>query len=526
MSEFIANSIGAQMFDQFWVTIFCLIPLVLISRIVVTGTRYSPILFVVIFGLIMGYVLVASGVSTPGLPEFQVMDHISKATIIALIASFFVGGQELRKTFGRLHIEHDDLIVHTEHMATIGTNTTHLYFIVRTLLLLLGIDSAYRVIVGNDPLSYYPLLAYICLIGSMIVIEHKVISGNVKHYIRKGIVEMTAILIILIITFYVSRWIQPMLALPQIFFAMLITCSLGAIFYKWTLGPTVRALLFAGMPIVLAGNFIIGGSRITGAFSDSVMLPVIAFGFFGQLLWMFGGISLLMVFAKTTDVRNLAPGLAGGLSHAGLTGACTAGDLGTLAKIRAPIMINLPFLAHIFVFSILAASNKRGSLILVPSVIVFAIGIALTIWALYSLKTVEIAENDGHKDSKEVKALMKFALGWQLTAMFGSFILLSLFGMSFANTAAAATSSLSHFGLFAATQGGMFDSEVGVKISEAIPFIFAMPFLVHPFVFYMFGKAMAREGHMPKVPVFVLASVGIVGVIFAVILQSVIFSAL
>jgi hypothetical protein len=54
--------------------------------------------------------------------------------------------------------------------------------------------------------------------------------------------------------------------------------------------------------------------------------------------------------------------MAGGLSHAGLTGACTAGDLGDAAARRAPIMINIPFFGHIFVFSILAVSIERGAL--------------------------------------------------------------------------------------------------------------------------------------------------------------------
>jgi hypothetical protein len=34
-------------------------------------------------------------------------------------------------------------------------------------------------------------------------------------------------------------------------------------------------------------------------------------------------------------------------------------------------------------------------------------------------------------------------------------------------------------------------------------------------VFFLFGRAMAKEGEMPKLPVFVLAAVGLVGVIFS-----------
>ncbi|MDR2728277.1 MAG: hypothetical protein LBB56_04030, partial [Chitinispirillales bacterium] len=204
------------------------------------------------------------------------------------------------------------------------------------------------------------------------------------------------------------------------------------------------------------------------------------------------------------------PGLAGGLSHAGLTGACTAGDLGDLAKIRTPIMINLPFLTHIFVFSILAASADKGKLIMIPSLIVLAFGVILTVWALKTLRTVELIKNDGHKDSKEIKSLMTFSLGWQLIAIFGGFVLLSVYGMPFKNAATATTSSLSHFGLFAAAQGGMF----GAETARLLPFIFAMPFLVHPFVFFMFGKAMNNNGHMPRIPVFILASAGMLGIIY------------
>jgi uncharacterized Tic20 family protein len=215
-----------------------------------------------------------------------------------------------------------------------------------------------------------------------------------------------------------------------------------------------------------------------------------------------------MWFAKTANVRNLAPGLAGGLSHAGLTGACTAGDLGKTAAVRAPIMINVPFTAHIFVFSILAVSASKGHLTLIPALIVLAIGVMLTAW---SLRTLKKAKGD---DGKEIAGLMKFSLGWQLTAIFGAFTLLSVFGMSLSHVAVSTTSSLSHFGLFAATQGGMF----GYEVAELLPFIFAMPFLVHPFVFFLFGKAMAKDGEMPKLPVIILVGIGLLGVIYSLIL--------
>ena len=511
MDDILMQLTQLQILNQFWLSLFLLVPLVLIARTVVADTSYSPILLVVIFGLAMGYVLVASGVSTPGLSEFQIIDILSRTTIIALIATFFVGGQELRKIFGKINVEPDNMMIPSKDEAILGTNRTQLVFIIRAFFLLLGIETIYRLIVGIDTSglsTYYPLLAYICLVGSMILIDYKAAIQNKRLYLQKGFLEILIIGLVLVISFHIAGWIRPIIALPQIFFAMLLTAGLGAIFYKWRFGPTIRALLFAGLPIVLAGNFIIGGSRIADAFSITGMNSVLAFGFFGQLLWMFGGISLLILFAKTYHVRNLAPAIAGGLSHAGLTGACTAGDLGKTAANRTPITINLPFAAHVFVFSVLAISAETGELILLPALAVLAIGIILTVLAIRTLK------NADENDSKEIKGLMQFSLGWQLTAMFGSFILLSIFGMSLANTAVATTSALSHFGLFAATQGGMF----GPEIADILPFIFAMPFLVHPFVFFVFGKAMEKDGYMPHIPVFILAGVGLLGVILALFL--------
>jgi hypothetical protein len=85
------------------------------------------------------------------------------------------------------------------------------------------------------------------------------------------------------------------------------------LFYKWVMGPTCRSLLFAGIPVVLAANFMIGGSRILDAFGLDGMKQVMAYGFFGQLFWMFGGLALLIYLGKSNHVRNLAPGMAGSL---------------------------------------------------------------------------------------------------------------------------------------------------------------------------------------------------------------------
>ena len=512
MEEIIAQVAKLQVFSQFWLSIFLLVPLVLIARTVVAGTRYSPILLVVVFGLGMGYVLTASGASVSGLPDFQMIDILSRTTIIPLIASFFVGGQELRKVFNKIKLESDDFVTPSEEEVCVGTSRTQFVYIARTFFLLIGIEAAYRLLVGSmadsNLIKYYPLYAYIGLVCAVILIDYKATIKNKNLYIRKGIMEMAVIIFVLAISFHIANWIQDVIALPQIFFAMIITSALGAICYNWSFGPTIKSLLFAGLPVVLAGNFIIGGSRIVEAFSISGMNAVLTFGFFGQIMWMFGGIALMIIFAKTSNVRNLAPGLAGGLSHAGLTGACTAGDLGKQAAVRAPIMINIPFTAHIFIFSILAVSAGQGHLTMISALIVLVIGIGLTFW---SLRTLKAANGD---DNKEITALMQFSLGWQLTAIFGSFVLLSAFGMSLNNVAVSATSALSHFGLFAATQGGMF----GYEVAELLPFIFAMPFLVHPLVFFLFGRTMDKGGEMPKLPVFLFVVIGILGVIYSLIL--------
>lgn len=494
-----------QMLNHFWLTLFLLIPMVLISRTVVAGTRFSPILIIVIFGLALGYILEASGVAGKGLVEFPFVNFIAKTTIIALIVSFFVGGQEIRKILSGKSLDGEDLIIPSKEEAVLGTTSTQLVFILRSFFLLLGIEALARLILGLETCGlskYYPLMAYIGVVCSVILIDNKATISNKHQYIRKGVFEILVIVGVLLISFHIASLVRPFIGLPQIFFAMLLSAGVGAIFYDYKFGPTIRALLFAGIPVVLAANFMVGGSRIAEAFSIEGMNSVLAYGFFGQLLWMFGGITLLMLFANTANVRNLAPGMAGALSHSGLTGACTAGDLGKTAASRAPIMINIPFAAHIFVFSVLAISASREQLMLGPSLAIVLVGIVLTVLSLRNMRGAN------GNDSKEVKALMQFSMGWQLTAVFGGLTLLSLSAMPMDYSAMAKSSAISHFGLFAAVQEGMF----GAEASALIPFIFSMPFLVHPFVFFMFGKAMEKNGEMPKKPVFALALIGLIGV--------------
>lgn len=131
----------------------------------------------------------------------------------------------------------------------------------------------------------------------------------------------------------------------------------------------------------------------------------------------------------------------------------------------------------------------------------------------YSL--IKLAKAEG-KDSREVTALMQFSFGWQLTAVFGGLLLLAASSMPIDNALMAISSSLSHFGLFAAIQGGM----AGPEAAGLIAFVFAMPFLVHPLVFFLFGRAMQTGGQMPRLPVFSLAAIGLAGMVAGLFIAS------
>ncbi|MCL0065808.1 hypothetical protein M1N79_02845 [Dehalococcoidia bacterium] len=501
-----------QVLNQIGLALLLLIPLVLIARTVVAGTYYSPILIIVIFGLSMGYILYVTGVAEPGLAGFPVIGLISGTVVIVLTGVFFAGGQELRKLFGGAKMEPDQTFKPSEEEGIVGTKRTQMASIIRAFFLLLGIAATIRVILGDNGgylSQYYPIIAYIGLLGGLIIIDLKDTIANKSSYIRKGAVEIAGILGLLVFTYYVAMWIENVLPLPQIFFIMIFSLTLGWLFHKWRFGPTIRALLFAGIPLALAGVFVVGGSRIADAFAIVGMGPVIAYGFFGQVLWMFGGIALLMYFGKTCQVRSLGPGMAGSLSHAGLTGACTAGDLGPIAAARAPIMINIPFFGHLILFPILAMSIERGELMLLPAIAAALAGLIIT---AFSLRTLKNANGD---DRQEVKGLMQFSLGWQFTAIFAGLVLLHLSGMPLDHAAMAKSSGVSHFGLFAATHGGMF----GAEAAGLITFIFAMPFLVHPLVFFMFGQGMEKKGAMPRWPVYLLGVMGVIGVIYALLIM-------
>jgi hypothetical protein len=510
--EFITDHFASvHILNQYWLTLLLVISMVLVSRTFVAGTRYSPILIIVVFGLIMGYILTNTGLATPGLPEFPIVGLTSRVTITALMASFFVGGQEIRKLITNKKIDPKDIVVPSSEELFLGTKATQFMFLIRAFFILIGIESLKRMLVGystGDEMDhFYPLLGYLGLVASIILIDHRAKITNKAVYIRKGIIETGIILMLLVLSYYISQLINPLIALPEIFFAMILSVSLGMILVKWKFGPTIRSLLFAGIPVVLAANFMVGGSRIAEAFYLADMRAVLSFGFFGQLLWMFGGLAILIWLGKANNIRNLAPGMAGSLSHSGLTGACTAGDLGPQAAVRAPIMINVPFIGHIFVFSILAASATSGKLLYPYAIAVAAVGVILTYFALKTLRTAKGG------DAAEIRGLMIFSLGWQLVAVFGGLILLSVSGMNLDNAVMANSSAISHFGLFAAIQGGMF----GAEAAALIAFVFAMPFLVHPLVFGIFGKTAENNGVMPSKIVYILALIGVFGVAYALI---------
>ena len=370
ITDFMAST---HILNQFWLTFLMVISMVLVARTFVAGTRYSPILIIVVFGLLMGFILTKTGMATPGLKEFPIVDFTSKVTITALIASFFMGGQEIRKIIAKKELDKTDIVMPSHEEIFLGTKFTQFMFLIRAFFVLIGIESMKRVIIGhntNEPLdSFYPLLGYLGLVGSIILIDYRAKITNKPLYIRKGIMETIVILGILVASYYISQWIKPMIALPEIFFAMILSVTAGMLFSEWKFGPTIRALLFAGIPVVLAANFMVGGSRIAEALTLTGMTSVISYGFFGQLFWMFGGLALLIFFGKANHIRNLAPGMAGSLSHSGLTGACTAGDLGEDAMVRAPIMIAAIMITAMMVTNGDVGCGSSGRVCLLPCTI-------------------------------------------------------------------------------------------------------------------------------------------------------------
>ncbi len=496
--------------NHLFIALIALTVMVLVARTIVAGTKYSSLLVIVVFGLGLGALFVESSMTTPGLGEFPVIVLISQTTVIALIASFFVGGQEIKRLLSKQDIHDDGFFIPSSSELVMGTTSTQFVYILRGFLLLVGIQAVDVMISGRSGTAIlgdsYLLFAYICLALAFILIDARAQASNKALYIRKGLAEVLAIIVVLNLSLKLAAAVAPIIGLPQIFFAMVLSSGLGMLLPKWKLGPTMNALLFAGIPLVLSGSFLVGGSHMIEAFTIPGLTSVIAYGFAGQMFWMFGGLCLLIFAGKANALQNLAPGMAGGLSHSGLTGACTAGDFGPKASSRAPIMINIPFAGHIFVFTILAASAERGELMVSWTLPLLAAGVAFVALSLKNLRNANGCE------ATEIKGLMQFSLGWQIMAVFGSFTLLALAGMSLEHASMSAASGLSHFGLYAAVQEGMF----GATAASLITFTFAMTFLVHPLVFGMFGKAAENGGRMSERGVATIALIGALGILFAI----------
>jgi hypothetical protein len=493
--------------DQFWLTLLLVVPSVLVARAAVARTRYSPILIIVVFGLGFGAVLVATGMTGPGLPELDLLHALARTAVIALVASFFVGGQELRRLFGGASVAPDTSFAPDHTEVVLGTGRTHLFFIASAFFVLLGVDAISRLLLGTggDLAPVLPLLAFLGIVFFVILIDPAARIDDRRRYLAKGIVEYALLSAAIILATWLSWQAQSMAPFPPILFAMLMSLALGWLFPHWRHGPALRTLLFAGIPVVLAANFVVGGSLLLEAVGLEGMTPILLYGFFGQLMWMFGGISLLMLLGGTAQVRNLAPGMAGALSHTGITGACTAGEMGEVARNRAPMTIAVPFLGHVFLFTILTLSLDTGELLLWPTALAALAGVAISGLAFRVLRRA------AGNDRAEVKGLLLFSLGYQLMALFGGLLLLS--GLALADAAMATSSALSHFGLFAALQGGL----LGAEAAALIAFVFAMPFLVHPLVFFAFGRAMQSDGQMPRRPIYALALLGCAGVAVALL---------
>jgi hypothetical protein len=73
-------------------------------------------------------------------------------------------------------------------------------FLIRAFFILTGIESLKRMITGHstgDTLDlFYPLLGYLGLVASIILIDHRAKIANKAVYIRKGIFETGMILLL------------------------------------------------------------------------------------------------------------------------------------------------------------------------------------------------------------------------------------------------------------------------------------------------------------------------------------------
>jgi hypothetical protein len=168
--------------NHYFLTMVVLITMVLISRTVVAGTKYSSILVIVIFGLTMGALLVKNGMATHGLSEFPAIVLVSQTTIIALIATFFVGGQEIRRILSNQEMGDEIFMTPSKEEVVLGTSSTQLFFIIRAFFILIGIETAHGLLSGrsfNFALGgSYLLFAYVSLVLTVIFIDSRAILAD------------------------------------------------------------------------------------------------------------------------------------------------------------------------------------------------------------------------------------------------------------------------------------------------------------------------------------------------------------
>lgn len=484
---------------------------VLLSRAVVARISYSSVLILVVFGLAMGIVLTRSGLFSPGIPELPIIDLINQSTVIALIVIFFWGGRELRKIYGEVPIPHDEIITSSNKELFYGTKSSHFVLLVRAFFLLIGIAGTKRLLLeftADDPLNvYYPLIGYISLTVAVILVDTQSIVRSRRHYIQRGIIEIFLVLGMLIAANSLTLWQGNTINLPEILFILVISSATGATMYSWQLGATFNALLFGGLPLVLAANFIIGGSLLEDSISsieqfDIKLIAALIYGFVGQLFWLFGGMSLIIWVGRNRYSRNLISGISGGLSHTGLLAASVCGEYGKMTAVRAAILSIISLFSYLFVTIIARLSLGIPFRIVLLSIMVILLGIVITAWSL------QVLRRGKNLESEEIRALMLFSFGWQMIALFSGILIFQTFNIDVSYGDTAQSTNLSHIGLFAILQQG---NRSGIS-SHLLSFIHAMPLLAHPILFWLFGNTKQHQGKISPSAVRSISLLSIAGI--------------
>lgn len=482
---------GSEFLSQFLFSLSLILLLLLASRALVARTNYSSVLILVVSALGMGVLLTRSGITSVGIPELPLLSLLSRGTLIALIPIFFVGGQQLRKIFGEIPHVPEEINLPSKVEVFYGTTTSQLTMISRAFFLLLGITGTEEFLIGypaNDPLGqFYPLIGYISLMTALVMVDSKAIIHNRRAYVQRGIIEFVLILAIIIAANSLAFWQGNTIALPEILFIVMISTSLGSVMHSWQSGVTFQALFYAGLPVALAANFVIGGSWLEEGFMmieqfTPTLLAVLIYGFLGQFFWLFGALALMIYVGRNREVRNLATGLSGSLAHINLLAAATANEMGAIAIKRAPIMTIITIFSYLLVTIVDRISLGSPTRIIVISAIIIFLGALITIKSLQILKQSESLESD------EVRAMMLFSFGWQVIALFSGILLLHAVVIQTDYGLLTYSANLSHIGLFALFQEHWLSGE----IKKTVPFIYAMPLIAQPFLFWVFGYAINR----------------------------------